>query len=83
MRRDLPDRPTKFPDGDKFFPDMIRKFPVRRLRELPHEPRGIPGLSASPIELSRLKIAKFPVIFPVSREFGPETGSLETGPSAT
>src|ERR1700730_11210505 len=26
--------------------------------------------------------AKFPVIFPVSREFGPETGSLETAPSA-
>jgi hypothetical protein len=58
---------TNFPDGGKFFPVPIRKFPAPRLRELAVDTRGISGLSARGSSLAGRKIKKFPVF---SRETG-------------
>jgi hypothetical protein len=42
----FPDKRSKFPDRVNPFPDPSRKFPVRWLRELACETRGISGVPA-------------------------------------
>ena len=67
----------------------LKIFPVQRFRELAPNIRRIFGLSGPADQPRGLKMAKFPVSSLTNREFRgkplnrqPETGSLETGPSA-
>jgi hypothetical protein len=69
ITRNFPDRRLNFLDPANFFPDTVPKFPVRRHRELPHETRGIPGMSASRIGPDRLQNRGIPCIFPWNSEF--------------
>ena len=58
----------QFPDPANFFPVPRKAFPVNLLRELRKKSCSA-AVSSHEIGSGSLKIAKFPVKFPVSREF--------------
>ena len=71
-----------FPDPLRYFPVRSRKFPVPLRREFAAK------ILKTLRELSRktqnsVRIAKFPCIFPVNREFRTETGSQQTARTTT
>jgi hypothetical protein len=74
---------SKFADRANPFPDLPQKFPVRWLRELAAETRRISSLPDSSMAATGAQNREIACIFPWSREIDVETGSLETGPSAT
>ena len=78
----FPDARSDFPHKRILFPAPLKKFPVRRLRELALRTGGISGVLGSPIGRTRREIAKFPVFSRGTGKIDVETGSLETGPSA-
>jgi len=69
---------------EEVHPHWVSLKPRRHLQQLQKQGR-IATASRFPATEAAIgsDFAKFPVIFPVSREFGPETGSLETASSAT
>jgi hypothetical protein len=64
------------------FPVLAQKFPVPVRREFGSKaPKSLAW--RPPIERRCPKNRKFPILFPVSREFGVETGSTMTGSTTT
>lgn len=71
-------RESQFPDTGVIVPYSFRANPMHFCVELtPCQCYTGPGRRISEDEFEN-----FPAFFPVSREFGPENGSLETQPSA-
>jgi hypothetical protein len=66
-----------FPVPVRNFPVIENNFPVNRCRELPGNRCGTAAFRTD-VAPKRPEIAKFPVIFPVSREIQAETGSYLT-----
>jgi hypothetical protein len=64
------------------FPVMPKSFPVNFHREFRQKPRRCWNSSCSRRRLG-LDLPIFPVFFPVSREFGAETGPIQTAASAS
>jgi hypothetical protein len=71
------------PDAPISFPVTLQKFPARRRREFGYDGRAILDFFAARDGPFQPKIAKFPVFSLFNREFGAETGSLETASSAS
>jgi hypothetical protein len=64
------------PVRSDLFPAALNKFPVSVSREFLLYTIDFAYTNGTHFGLQRLKSAKFPVNFPVSREARPETGSL-------
>ena len=74
--------PNDFPVLGDGFPVFSPKFPVRLLRET-RAKRPEYRDNQTMQTMRRPEFRKFPVFFPVSREFGAETGSPWTASSAS
>src|SRR5260370_30962022 len=77
---DFPDTPLEYPDPADFSLIRGKNSLFCCLGNLPRRSAESLGFSAARTTLRAVKIAKFPVLFPVSREFGVRDGVARDWP---